>query len=90
MKIAGAYWRAIPERMLAYLWYGLGDKKALKAYLHRLQEAEKRDHRKLGKALDLFHTRKRRRGWCSGMTRAGRSISRSNSTSGKIALSRVW
>ncbi len=58
MKIAGAYWRGDSRNEMLQRIYGTAwaDKKALKAYLHRLQEAEKRDHRKLGKALDLFHT----------------------------------
>ena len=57
MKIAGAYWRGDSDNKMLQRIYGTawGDKKALKAYLQRLEEAEKRDHRKLGKALDLFH-----------------------------------
>ena len=58
MKVAGAYWRGDSRNEMLQRVYGTAwrDKKALKAYLHRLEEAEKRDHRKLGKALDLFHT----------------------------------
>ena len=58
MKIAGAYWRGDSRNEMLQRIYGTawGDKKALKAYLHRLEEAEKRDHRKLGKTLDLFHS----------------------------------
>ena len=58
MKIAGAYWRGDSNNEMLQRIYGTawGDKKALKAYLHRLEEAEKRDHRKLAKAQDLFHT----------------------------------
>ncbi len=58
MKIAGAYWRGNSENEMLQRIYGTawGDKKELQAYLARLEEAEKRDHRKLGKALDLFHT----------------------------------
>ena len=57
MKIAGAYWRGDSNNEMLQRIYGTAwsDKKALKAYLHRLAEAEKRDHRKLGKAQDLFH-----------------------------------
>ncbi len=57
MKIAGAYWRGNSDNEMLQRIYGTAwtDKKALKAYLHRLEEAEKRDHRKLAKALDLFH-----------------------------------
>lgn len=57
-KVAGAYWRGDSCNEMLQRIYGTAwsDKKALKAYLHRLEEAEKRDHRKLGKRLDLFHT----------------------------------
>ncbi|MBL1263587.1 threonine--tRNA ligase [Candidatus Methylomicrobium oryzae] len=58
MKIAGAYWRGNSENEMLQRIYGTawGDKKELQAYLTRLEEAEKRDHRKLGKTLGLFHT----------------------------------
>ncbi|MFZ2168997.1 MAG: threonine--tRNA ligase [Methylococcaceae bacterium] len=58
MKIAGAYWRGNSENEMLQRIYGTawGDKKELQAYLHRLEEAEKRDHRKLAKTLNLFHT----------------------------------
>jgi len=58
MKVAGAYWRGDSNNEMLQRIYGTAwqDKKALKAYLHRLEEAEKRDHRKLGKAMNLFHT----------------------------------
>lgn len=56
-KLAGAYWRGDARNEMLQRIYGTAwtDKKALADYLHRLEEAEKRDHRKLGKALDLFH-----------------------------------
>ncbi len=58
MKVAGAYWRGDSNNEMLQRIYGTAwrDKKELKAYLHRLEEAEKRDHRKIGKALDLFHS----------------------------------
>jgi threonyl-tRNA synthetase len=58
MKIAGAYWRGDSKNEMLQRIYGTawGDKKDLQAYLHRLEEAEKRDHRKVGKTLGLFHT----------------------------------
>jgi threonyl-tRNA synthetase len=58
MKLAGAYWRGNSDNAMLQRIYGTAwrDKKELKAYLHRIEEAEKRDHRKLGKAMDLFHT----------------------------------
>ncbi|KZN42996.1 threonine--tRNA ligase [Pseudoalteromonas luteoviolacea] len=57
MKVAGAYWRGNAENKMLQRIYGTAwaDKKQLKAYLKRLEEAEKRDHRKIGKALDLWH-----------------------------------
>jgi len=57
MKLAGAYWRGNSDNEMLQRVYGTAwqDKKALKAYLHRLEEAEKRDHRKIAKNLDLFH-----------------------------------
>ena len=57
MKLAGAYWRGKSENEMLQRVYGTAwqDKKALKGYLHRLEEAEKRDHRKIAKSLDLFH-----------------------------------
>jgi threonyl-tRNA synthetase len=58
MKIAGAYWRGNSDNEMLQRIYGTAwtDKKELQAYLHRLEEAEKRDHRKLAKTLDLFHS----------------------------------
>lgn len=57
MKVAGAYWRGDSRNEMLQRIYGTAwsDQKALKAYLQRLAEAEKRDHRKIGRALDLFH-----------------------------------
>ncbi|HAI96759.1 MAG TPA: threonine--tRNA ligase, partial [Methylococcaceae bacterium] len=56
-KLAGAYWRGDSNNEMLQRVYGTawGDKKALKKYLHRIEEAEKRDHRKISKNLDLFH-----------------------------------
>ena len=56
-KLAGAYWRGDSNNEMLQRIYGTAwnDKKSLEAYLHRIEEAEKRDHRKLGKALELFH-----------------------------------
>lgn len=57
MKLAGAYWRGDPKNEMLQRVYGTAwtNKKDLEAYLTRLEEAEKRDHRKLGKRFDLFH-----------------------------------
>lgn len=57
MKVAGAYWRGDSNNEMLQRIYGTawGDKKALKGYLHRLEEAGKRDHRVIGKKLDMFH-----------------------------------
>lgn len=58
MSLAGAYWRGDSRNEMLQRVYGTAwsDKKQLKAYLHRLEEAEKRDHRKIGRQLGLFHT----------------------------------
>ena len=57
MKIAGAYWRGDSNNVMLQRIYGTAwaEKKDLKDYLHRLEEAEKRDHRKIAKTLGLFH-----------------------------------
>jgi threonyl-tRNA synthetase len=57
MKVAGAYWRGDSNNQMLSRIYGTAwlNDKDLKAYLTQLEEAEKRDHRKIGKALDLFH-----------------------------------
>jgi threonyl-tRNA synthetase len=57
MKVAGAYWRGDSNRPMLQRIYGTAwfSSKDLDAYLTRLEEAEKRDHRKLGRELDLFH-----------------------------------
>ena len=57
MKVAGAYWRGDHRNEMLQRVYGtaFAKKDELDTYLHQLEEAEKRDHRKLGKALDLFH-----------------------------------
>jgi len=57
MKVAGAYWRGDSRNEMLQRIYGTAwaRKEDQDAYLHRLEEAEKRDHRKLGRALDLFH-----------------------------------
>ena len=58
MKVAGAYWRGDSKNEMLQRIYGTAwaDEKALKAYLTRLEEAEKRDHRRVGRELGLFHT----------------------------------
>lgn len=64
MKVAGAYWRGDSKNEMLTRIYGTcwTDKKELKAYLHRLEEAEKRDHRKLGREMDLFHLQEEAQG----------------------------
>ena len=58
-KVSGAYWRGDSNNEMLQRIYGTcwGSKKELDEYLNRLEEAEKRDHRKLGKEMDLFHFR---------------------------------
>ena len=57
MKVAGAYWRGDSRNEMLQRIYGTAwaDRKQLDEYLHRLEEAEKRDHRRIGRELDLFH-----------------------------------
>ena len=57
MKLAGAYWRGDSNNEMLQRIYGTAweSEESLKNYLHMLEEAEKRDHRKIGKAMDLFH-----------------------------------
>jgi threonyl-tRNA synthetase len=57
MKVAGAYWRGDSRNAMLSRIYGTAwrDQKELDAYLHQLEEAERRDHRKIGKEMDLFH-----------------------------------
>jgi len=57
MKVAGAYWRGDAKNQQLQRVYGTAfpDQKQLDTYLHQLEEAEKRDHRRLGRELDLFH-----------------------------------
>ncbi|MFG1392901.1 threonine--tRNA ligase [Xanthobacter agilis] len=57
MKVAGAYWRGDSNNPMLTRIYGTAwqDEKELAAYIHRLEEAEKRDHRRLGREMDLFH-----------------------------------
>jgi threonyl-tRNA synthetase len=59
MKVSGAYWRGDSNNEMLQRIYGTGwaTQKDLDAYLKRIEEAEKRDHRKLGKEMDLFHFR---------------------------------
>ena len=58
MKVAGAYWRGDSNNEMLQRIYGTAwtNKDDLRDYLHRLEEAERRDHRKIGKQLDVFHT----------------------------------
>ncbi len=57
LKLAGAYWRGDSQNAMLQRIYGTAwrDENELKAYLHQLEEAEKRDHRRLGREMDLFH-----------------------------------
>jgi len=57
LKVSGAYWRGDAKNAMLQRIYGTAwlNKKDLEAYLHRIEEAEKRDHRKIAKQLDLFH-----------------------------------
>ncbi len=64
MKVAGAYWRGDSNKAMLTRIYGTAWRTAeeLKAYLHQIEEAEKRDHRKLGREMDLFHMQEEAQG----------------------------
>ena len=78
MKVAGAYWRGDSRNEMLQRIYGTAwvRKEDQDAYLHRLEEAEKRDHRRLGKQLDLYHIQEEAPGWSSGTLRDGSSGNR--------------
>jgi hypothetical protein len=72
MRVSGAYWRGDQKNAQLSRIYGTGwlNKKQLDAHLTRLEEAAKRDHRKLGAEMDLFHLQQRRTAPFSGIPRA--------------------
>ena len=72
-KVSGAYWRGDSNNEMLQRIYGTcwNTKKELEDYLNRLEEAEKRDHRKLGKEMDLFHFREESPGSVFGMRKVG-------------------
>lgn len=82
MKVAGAYWRGDSNNEMLQRIYGTAwaKKEDQEAYLHMLEEAEKRDHRKLGKLLDLFHLQEEAPGMVFWHRRAGRSGRPSSNT----------
>ena len=86
-KLAGAYWRGDSRNEMLQRIYGTAwpDAKQLRAYLHRLEEAQKRDHRKLGRAMDLFHFQEEAPAWCSGTPTVGSCIA-----SWKVTFANVW
>jgi threonyl-tRNA synthetase len=72
MRVSGAYWRGDQKNAQLSRIYGTGwlNKKQLDAHLTRLEEAAKRDHRKLGAEMDLFHLQQKRTARFSGIPRA--------------------
>ena len=72
-KLAGAYWRGDSKNVMLQRIYGTAwnTEKELKNYLFQLEEAEKRDHRKLGKELNLFHFQRKQQVLCFGILRVG-------------------
>ena len=72
-KVSGAYWRGDSNNVMLQRIYGTcwSNKKDLDEYLHRLEEAEKRDHRKLGKEMDLFHLERKAQEQFFGMKKDG-------------------
>ena len=85
LSVAGAYWRGSSDNKMLQRIYGTawGDKKQLKAHLKRLEEAAKRDHRKIGKQLDLFHMQPEAPGMIFGIITGGRFFANSRVLSGK-------
>ena len=86
MKVAGAYWRGDSKNEMLQRVYGTAwaKKEDLDAYLYMLEEAEKRDHRKLGVQLDLFHLQDEAPGmvfWHPGAGSCGRASSNTCATS---------
>ena len=81
-KLAGAYWRGDSNNEMLQRIYGTAwaSKDELKAYITRIEEAEKRDHRRLGKQLDLFHLQDEAPGMVFGIRAAGRCGKSSNNT----------
>ena len=79
MKLAGAYWRGDSKNEMLQRIYGTAwlNEKDLKAYLHRLEEAEKRDHRKLGREMDLFHLQSPLKPTSSSMVAPARALAHS-------------
>ena len=69
-KVSGAYWRRFKQQMLQRFMVQAGLHKRFRRLFKRIQEAEKRDHRKLGKLMDLFHFRRESRS--SFLARKGR------------------
>ena len=85
-KLAGAYWRGDETRPMLTRIYGTAwaTQEDLDAYLHRLEEAERRDHRKLGRELDLFSfPEELGPGLCGSGTRAAGSSARSSRTTSR-------
>ena len=82
LKVAGAYWRGDARNEMLQRIYGTAwpDDKQLKAYLHRLEEAEKRDHRRLGREMGLFHFQEEAPGAVFWHPRAGPSSARWSTT----------
>ena len=80
MKVAGAYWRGDSNNVMLQRIYGTcwKSKKDLDLYLHNLEEAEKRDHRKLGKTMDLFHFQEESPGAVFWRQKSAREIGRAH------------
>ena len=72
-KLAGAYWKGDSKNKMLTRIYGTAwkNEKDLNAYLHSLEEAEKRDHRKIGREMNLFHFQEEAPEWCSGIQMDG-------------------
>jgi threonyl-tRNA synthetase len=72
MKVAGAYWRGDSKAMLQRIYAtAFAKPEELSSYLKQLEEAERRDHRRLGREMDLFHFQEEGPGTVSGTPGAG-------------------
>jgi len=88
LSVAGAYWRGNEKNKMLQRIYGTAwaRKEDQDAWLHQIEEAEKRDHRRIGRSWIFSTCWTRRRGWCSGTRMAGRSGRRSSSTCARSSM----
>ena len=90
MRVAGAYWRGDAANPQLQRIYGTAwrNEKELKAHLLMIEEAEKRDHRRIGREMNLFHIQEEASVRCSGTPMAGRSIAWPRITCARVSMMR--